>query len=607
MSDPAVQISDHDEEAITGYLKFLQHHNMTTEQAEEKFFRAPVDIATFINGESFMNKKDTVFPAVMDELIKVNNGRYVEAVFTGGIGSGKTTAALYTNCYQLYLLSCMRDVHGAFGLDSASEILLIFQNKTAELATKVDYARFKMMIDTSPYFQAYYNYNKRVASRLVFPERIEVVPVSGQESAAIGQNVMGGLIDELNYMDVTTQSKKSVDAGTYDQAVKIYNSIARRRKSRFMQHGELPGVLCLVSSRRYPGQFTDKKEAEAKTDPTIFIYDKCTWDVRPDAYSGETFPVFIGNLNKRPSILEEDEVDQYSPELVRRIPTEHKADFEADIINALREIAGVSTLSSAPYFMDHEKVAAAFGPVESILSDNEVDFSVRKLRMFPTQFREPQEPRWVHIDLGLTGDAAGVACGYVHKFVRIERGSSDEPEPFPEIVIDFTLRVVPPKADEIKFSKIRTLIYKLRDAGLNIRWISLDSFQSRDTIQILRQKGFHAGLVSVDRDTLAYDITKQAIYDGRLFAPSHDYLVTELLALERVPLKNKLDHPENMTKDVADALAGTVSGLTMRREIWINHGIPLTEIPDSIKIHSVRGSTSMKTSDDDDDDDDVID
>lgn len=513
-------------------------------------------------------------------------------VFTGGIGSGKTTGALYTNAYQLYLLSCMRNPHEQFGLDPSSEILLIFQNKTAELAKTVSYARFKPMIETSPYFQQYFMFDTKIKSKLVFPNRIEVVPVSGQESAAIGQNVMGGLIDELNYMDVIKESRRSVDAGVFDQAIAIYNSIARRRKSRFMQQGRLPGVLCLVSSRRYPGQFTDKKEAEAKTDRTIYVYDKRTWDIRPDAYSGKTFKVFIGDLSRRPRILEPGEEEGMDLQFVRDIPEEHRAEFENDIINALREVAGVSTLASRPFFVNQEKVYAAFGTCESILSTVEVDFVATTLRILPKRFRDLEHPRWVHVDLGLTNDSAGVTCGYVPGFRKVSRDRTVET--LPKVNIDFTLRVTPPRNDEINFEKIRLLLYKLRDLGMEIRWVSFDSFQSRDSIQILRQKGFMTGLLSVDKDTTAYDTLKTCIYDGRLETPMHDWCVRELLSLERVPLKDKIDHPEGGSKDCADALAGCVYGLTMRRSIWLDHGVSIYDIPLAIREVSVKTGAAMK-------------
>ena len=81
---------------------------------------------------------------------ELNNGGYVEAIMTGGIGSGKTTLALYTNAYQLYLLSCMRTPHKQFGLDPCSEILLVFQSMTLKLARGVDYQRFRHMIEGRP-------------------------------------------------------------------------------------------------------------------------------------------------------------------------------------------------------------------------------------------------------------------------------------------------------------------------------------------------------------------------------------------------------------------------------------------------------------------------
>ena len=322
----------------------------------------PVGIREFICSPHYLNKEKEIYPGVLEAAEELNNGSYVEAIMTGGIGSGKTTLALYTNAYQLYLLSCMRSPHKQFGLDPSSEILLVFQSMTLQLAKGVDYQRFRSMIDGSPYFHTYYPFDKGLHSKLVFPNRVEVVPVSGSETAAIGQNVMGGLIDELNYMSVVEKSKVAVDKGTYDQAILLYNSIARRRKSRFMENGKLPGILCLVSSKKYPGQFTDQKVAEADKDPSIFVYDKRVWDIKPDDFGNQGwFPVFAGDLTRKPRILErDDEVDDEDRPLVVSVPEEFRLEFEKDVINALREIAGVSTLARHPFFLEVGKVHQAF-------------------------------------------------------------------------------------------------------------------------------------------------------------------------------------------------------------------------------------------------------
>ena len=111
-------------------------------------------------------------------------------------------------------------------------------------------------------------------------------------------------MDEVNFMEVTEQSAKAADGGEYNQAIALYDSLSRRRKSRFMKKGKLPGVFCLVSSKRYPGQFTDMKTEEAKYDKTIYVYDKRTWDVLPEEnFSGEGFDVFIGDLSRQHRIL----------------------------------------------------------------------------------------------------------------------------------------------------------------------------------------------------------------------------------------------------------------------------------------------------------------
>ena len=50
----------------------------------------------------------------------------------------------------------------------------------------------------------------------------------------------------------------------------------------------------------------------------------------------------------------------------------------------------------------------------------------------------------------------------------------------------------------------------------NLKWISFDTFQSADSIQILSQKGFITGTFSMDKNSLPYDVTKTAFYDGRV-------------------------------------------------------------------------------------------
>ena len=148
---------------------------------------------------------------------------------------------------------------------------------------------------------------------MVFPKRIVVRPLSGNVNAAIGSNIFGGILDEMNFMAVVEQSKNAADGGMFDQANEMYNSIVRRRKSRFMAAGgRLPGMVCLVSSKRYPGEFTDRKQMEAREEIArngktgIFVYDRTLWQIKPQGTYGEKrFSLFLGDVTRKPCILEE--------------------------------------------------------------------------------------------------------------------------------------------------------------------------------------------------------------------------------------------------------------------------------------------------------------
>jgi hypothetical protein len=387
-------------------------------------------------------------------------------------------------------------------------------------------------------------------------------------------------------MAVVEQSKNAADGGTFDQANEMYNSIVRRRKSRFMTAGgHLPGVLCLVSSKRYPGEFTDRKQVEAREEitrtgkTTIFIYDRRLWEIKPKGiYGQERFKLFLGDVARKPRILETGtEVAAEDSHLVMEVPEEFRSEFTRDILSAIRDIAGSATFALYPFIVNTEAVAKAFGARQSVLSTQETDFVVARPLLYPKRILRPDEPRLAHVDLGLTGDSAGVAVGWVEGFAKVPR-SENTFEMMPVINFDLILEVKPPQGGEIEFENIRRLFYKLREAGMNLKWISFDTYQSADSIQLLRQKGFTTGTYSMDATSIAYDFTKSAFYDGRIRAPLHEKALSEMVRLERNPQTGLIDHPPNFSKDCSDAVAGVVFGLTYRRESWVRHEVPMRDI-----------------------------
>jgi hypothetical protein len=259
---------------------------------------------------------------------------------------------------------------------------------------------------------------------------------------------------------------------------------------------------------------------------------------------------------------------------VKRIPVEFRSEFEHDLLSAIRDIAGASTFALHPFLVNTAAVARAFGRRASILSLERTDFVSSRPVIYPRRIERPDEPRLAHVDLAVSGDSAGIAIGHVDRFVEVARGEGVA-EILPHVSFDAILEVAPPRDGEIELESIRCLFYRLKELGMNLKWISFDTFQSRDSMQLLRQNGFVTGPQSVDADSMPYDVTKTALYDGRVAAPAHARAQAELVRLERDPRTGKIDHPPNFSKDCADAMAGVVFGLSYRRETWVRHGVPM--------------------------------
>jgi hypothetical protein len=143
-----------------------------------------------------------------------------------------------------------------------------------------------------------------------------------------------------------------------------------------------------------------------------------------------------------------------------------------------------------------------------VLLVESTDFVASRPSIYSKRIIRPEEPRFAHVDLGLTGDSAGIAVGWVEGFQEVPR-SDNTFELMPQINLDLIHEVRPPRDGEIVFEDIRKLIYKLREQGINLKWVTFDAYQSVDSMQILRQQGFITGLLSMDKNPLPYDVRRR--------------------------------------------------------------------------------------------------
>jgi len=563
-----------------------------------EFKREMVDMETFVRDPYYLGHTcDVIFPKLLDDLKELFTGDYHEAIFTGSIGVGKTFTASIGVCRILYELSCMKDPHRSYRLAPDSNIAVVAISVNELLAVKVAFENIASKIKASPYFQEHFPFEP-TKKELRFPGNIWVAARASTDTSALGLNPISAILDETNFMPRSARNKRSGGVDPlqhYDHAEVLYNAIKRRMKSRFQTQGvKLPGMLFVVSSKNTRDDFTSRRIKESINDPHVFCSDRALWEAKPEGtYCDEVFHVVAGNETTPSRILEEhedpEEVEGQLPEdvVLIRVPADFRIDFERDMEGAIRDIAGVSTVAISPYIQRREKIVEAVDTREHPFSVLEYDPSkggeflwdkliervrerdyngidVTKLR----PLRNPTAARHVHIDPSQRNDATGFCMSHIGGFKGVVRRSEDGQqytENAPVYIVDIILRIVPPIGGEIVLGDVRRLVYDLSAHGFTITSVSIDSWQSVDSIQQLAAKGYNSQLLSVDKKIDPYDNLKTALYEGRVYYYEYPRLLKELREVEHDRVANKVDHPAKGSKDLADSLAGCLYTLSQQR------------------------------------------
>lgn len=558
-----------------------------------RYRRGVVPLDEFLFGDTYFGLDEReIYPGVIEALREIDTEKYVEAILKGAIGGGKTTIANLGMARQIYKLSCMRNPQQTFGIQQHSSIVFTIQSVRLSTAKNAVFEEFGKFLNSSPFFREIFPYDHRITSKMLFHEHnITIMPVSSADTGAISMNVIGGLLDEVNFMQKVIKSKNSSadEKGEYDQAKALYLTLSKRRRSRFMHKGKLPGTLFLVSSSRYPDDFTEEKAKEAAMyggdDPEIYVFSRSLWDSKGrDKYMDKSFRVLVGDERMRSRILHDNEVipaSMLESSTVISVPEDFRSEFEKDIDGCVRDFAGITTLATHPFIQNRESLfscmtlADQYG-YQSVIDNEYIDLEISIPTIDDSRVRRDiKTMRVCHVDLAVTRDSAGIAIGHIAGMRTIERKHPDSGistvEVLPVIGYDLILRVLPPRDGEIEFSKIREIIYRLRDEHqLPIKVVTTDGFQSVDFRQTLAAKGFATEYLSLDRTTQPYKTFRDALYEERVMLLRNQHLIKELTELEYVRngSKEKIDHKPRGSKDIADAVCGVASYLLTRRATW---------------------------------------
>ena len=151
----------------------------------------------------------------------------------------------------------------------------------------------------------------------------------------------------------------------------------------------------------------------------------------PGRFSGQTFRLDAGDDRHSPKILREAEAAREGAEVLD-VPEELRTDFVRDMEGSLRDFAGRTTTSAHPYIRDRARIAAMFDRFHASWQTPydvvETDLVGGVPELVPGyEVPNPAAPRVAHVDLGLTGDACGLAVGHANGYRMVRKSRRREP------------------------------------------------------------------------------------------------------------------------------------------------------------------------------------
>jgi hypothetical protein len=494
---------------------------------QEELVEEPVSIQTFVQDKKYLGlpplspiqleivrhstqifKKHTLIKLMGEQEGEEWYNKYTdnEVICMLGKGSGKDHCARISVAYTAYLLHCLRDPLNYYGKATGVYVDLLNLAVNAQQAQRVFFEPLKNLLLSSPYFNEV-GFEPRVSEIFFFSRPVRCFSGHSESEGWEGYEVLTIILDEISAFKTDAELRGETRAK--GSASAIYNMSKLSVMSRFPEVGK----VILLSFPRYKGDFIQQRyfSANDKMEPKTWTVKAATWEVNPTIKREDLESEFIRN------------------------PIEARARFECEPPNM-----------EDAFFRDPDLVRAAFSYADDPLNE---DGTYKK--WFNNQ---DNHVRFIHVDLGLKRDRAALAMSHCSGFTEVKTGIGVETLPI--INVDFVTSWEAAHGQEINFASIRSMIVELCrkfDVGL----VTFDRWQSVEMIQSLRSQNINADFRSVKKSD--YDSLMTAIYDRRLRGYWNELLVEEELLKLRLFANNKIDHPAEGSKDLADAVAGSVA------------------------------------------------
>ena len=461
-----------------------------------------------------------------------------EVVAQLGKGSGKDYCSTIAVSYIVYLLLCLKDPASYYGKPPGDSIDIINIAINAQQASNVFFKGFRTRIDKSPWFIGKYS---EKASEIKFNKNITVHSGHSEREAWEGYNVIVVILDEISGFSVeNTTGHEQAKTGSL-----IYEMYRASVDSRFPDYGK----VILLSFPRYKNDYIQQRYDDVVADKEVVVRShrfKLDNDL-PDGTAGNEFDIE----------WEEDNIISYKyPGMYAlRRPTwevnptrsieDFKIAFYKNAPDALGRFACMPSEAIDAFFKSREKIEKSF---------SNLGVAVDQFGRFEDWFApDPDKEYFIHVDLAQKHDHCAVAMSHVQKWVNI-KVTDTYSQPAPIVEVDAVRFWTPTPDKSVDFTEVKDYILSLKTKGFKIRLCTFDRWNSHDMMQQLKQYGINTELLSVAKKH--YDDMAMVVLEERLKGPHIPLLIDELLQL-RI-MRDKVDHPRKGSKDLADAVCGSI-------------------------------------------------
>lgn len=525
---------------------------------DEQFEETPADLEEFVTSEDYLNlpqlseyqyqsiksmtqiyKKETLVNWLGEEEAEKRwNQTCKEVILQIGKGGGKDFISTIGCAYVVHLLLCLKDPAKYYGKPPGDSIDIINIAINAVQANRVFFKGFKRIIEKSPWFQGRYIPK---ANSIEFDKEITVHSGHSEAESWEGYNVLISVLDEISGFELenTTgrQSPKTSAA--------IYKMYRASVNSRFPDFGK----VIMLSFPRFKNDFIQQKYNDAVAEKETIVKSH-TFKIDPDLPDGH-------DGNEFTIEWEEDYIVSYAlPHIfalkrptwdfnpVRKIQ-DFTIAFYDDPLDSLMRFACMPPEATDAFFKSREKIEKAF--------DNS-KIAIDTHGRFSDWFKpDPDKEYFIHVDLAQKHDNCAVALAHVDSWVQMKIAGTMT-EAAPRIVVDAVRYWQPTSTTSVDLSDVKEYIISLRERGFNLNLVTFDRWNSHDMMQQLKHYGINTQLLSVAKRH--YEDMSLLITEERLHGPEIKILIDELLQL-RIR-GDKVDHPRKGSKDLADAVCGSV-------------------------------------------------